>query len=84
MIAMGISRFDCHISLDRLKMHTSDNYLDIYHDGINPFTHSNRREMYSIESFFLPLGASRGRALFTFVYHCDIIARAERRTLRFN
>ena len=31
---------------------------------------------------FLHVGAWRGRALFPFAYHCDVIARAERRTLR--
>ena len=32
-------------------MHTSDNFLDIHNDGINPFTLSTRREMCSLESF---------------------------------
>ena len=65
-IATGIPRFDCHISLYWLKMHTSDNFLDMPDDGINPFMFSNHHEM----------GAWRGRALFTLVYHCDVIARA--------
>ena len=30
---------------------------------------------------FLLVGAWRGRALFTFVYHCNVIPRAKRRTL---
>ena len=50
-IATGIPRFDCHIPLYRLKMHTSDNFLDIQNGGLNPFTRSNLREMCSFHSF---------------------------------
>ena len=50
-IAMGTPRFDCHLSLHRLNMHTSDNFLDVHNDGINPFTLSTRRDMCSLESF---------------------------------
>ena len=50
-VATGIPRFDCHILLYRLKMHTSDNSLDIHSDGINPFTLSNHREMCSLQRF---------------------------------
>ena len=52
-IATWIPRFDCHISLYRLKMNISYNFLDIHNDSIDPFTHSNRREMCSLESFLI-------------------------------
>ena len=52
MIATGIPRFDCHTSLYILRIYTSDNFLDIHNDGINPFMLSNRREMCSHERFF--------------------------------
>ena len=74
-VATGIPRFDCHILLYTLKMHTSDNFLDIHNDGINPFTLSNYREMCSFD-VFLHVGAWHGRALITFVFYCDVIARA--------
>ena len=33
-------------------MQTSDNFLDIHNDDINPFTLSNLPEMYSFEMYF--------------------------------
>ena len=51
MIATGIPRFNCHISLYRLGIDTADNFLDIRNDGIKPFTLSNRHEMCSFETF---------------------------------
>ena len=42
---------NCHISLYILKMHTSDNSLDIFYAGFNPFTLSNNHEIRSLESF---------------------------------
>ena len=51
MIATGIPRFNCHISLYRLGMDTADNFLDIRNDGIKPFTLSDRHEMCSFETF---------------------------------
>ena len=50
-IARGLSDLIVIVSLYRLKMHTSSNFLDIHNDGINPFTLSTRREMCSLESF---------------------------------
>ena len=47
----GDSRFDCHISVYRLKIHTSDNFPNIHNDGINLFTLSNCREMCSLQRF---------------------------------
>ena len=52
-IATGISRFGCHISLYRWKLHTSDNFLDIHNGGTNPFTPSNRCEICSPNFFFM-------------------------------
>ena len=50
-IGKGIPQFDCHISLYRLTMPTSENFLDIHNGDINPFTILNCHEMFWLESF---------------------------------
>ena len=45
-------------------MHTSDNFLDINNDGINPFRHSTSCEMCSLLKVFLHMGGWRGHAVY--------------------
>ena len=61
-IASGIPWFNFHISLCRLKIHTSDNFLDIHNDGINPFIQSIVKCVHL--EVFLHVGAWHGHALF--------------------
>ena len=51
MIMTGFPDSIAIVSFYRLKMHTSDNFLDIHNDGMNPFRLSARSEMCSLESF---------------------------------
>ena len=62
----GIPRFDCRISLYRLKRHTSDNFFDIHKNGINPFPLWNLRKMCSFERF-----SSRG----CLTWSCSVYTR---------
>ena len=75
-IATGIPRFDCHISLYRVKIHISDNFLDTQwrHKLIHAFKSSWNVFIWKFS--FTRASAWRGRALFTFVYNCDFIVRA--------